>query len=55
MAVSPEIDPSLVVLFPYANLKKDISMVLDSEDYAGISDFFAGFAVERRSNMTTGN
>ena len=29
-------------------------MVLDIEDYAGISDFFAGFAAERRSAVTNG-
>jgi phenol 2-monooxygenase len=30
-------------------------MVLDIEDYAGISDFFAGFAVERISAVTNGS
>ena len=30
-------------------------MILDIEDYAGISDFFAEFAVERRSAVTTSN
>ncbi|KUJ06289.1 putative phenol 2-monooxygenase [Mollisia scopiformis] len=30
-----------------------VSMVLDIEDYAGISDFFAGFAVERISAVQT--
>ena len=30
-------------------------MILDIEDYASISDFFAGFAVERRSAVTTSN
>ena len=30
-------------------------MILDIEDYAGISDFFAGFAVERRSAPTNSN
>lgn len=32
-----------------------VSMVLDIEDYAGISDFFAGFAVEKMSKMTNGS
>lgn len=30
-------------------------MVLDIEDYASISDFFAGFAVDRRSAVTNSN
>ena len=30
-------------------------MVLDVEDYAGISDFFAGFVVERRPAVATSN
>lgn len=30
-------------------------MVLDIEDYAGISDFFAGFAVESRPAVATSN
>jgi hypothetical protein len=30
-------------------------MVLDIEDYAGISDFFAGFAVEKMSDVPNGS
>ena len=42
-------------MFPmYANGMIDVSMVLDLEDYASVSDFFAGFAVERRPAATNG-